>query len=424
MAAFRSFQQRHSATTKVSKASSATKAPRPQHVNKPYQSKKPPMSEYKPPATKKIKQSNPSDHLSLRSIGNIISPIPSIPISPISPLRATRSRTQCTPLTDDFENGLMESERKSRQKQKKYEFRSRKRKSTHSNVHSNVSNVIKSATKPTARSMTSTISSVQSTAKTLLHPNFRSQLSPILDVEETSMTMSITPITPNNRQVLHNMDNSVNMDLSGISDISSIANNDTVLSEAHFVLTSPDRKRKPELPPTMPSADHAADAPLVPITPQSLNALNSLNSVQSKPLRFSPPVSALTSKPSRRIGGELVQDADILNISDRFGSIEIGNSPSRRSGKENEQGSSNRKRGRKMMRDGEGSMVRMEVICVSPSRSNKYGSNKVVSPVRRSKRIQQIREEEGLEDKDVQKLLKQSNYHYVPNPMLNTSQNM
>jgi len=215
------------------------------------------------------------------------------------------------------------------------------------------------------------------------------------------MTMSATPIIPHDHQVL---DNSMNMDLSGISDISSIANNETVLSEAQFVLTSPDRNRKQiELPPA---------TPIVPITPITVDSL------QTKPMRFSPPLSALRAKPQR-----MVDDGDILNISDRLESIEIGSSPPPRKGKENEAVSSNQRRHRKW-RDGEGSTVRMEVICVSPSKTSKYGSKRVVSPVRRSQRIQQIREEQGSGDEDVQRLLRESNYHYVPNPMLNTSQNM
>merc|ERR1739842_278458 len=84
-------------------------------------------------------------------------------------------------------------------------------------------------------------------------------------------------------------------------------------------------------------------------------------------------------------------------------------------GKENQMLAGNKKR--------EGSVIRMELICVSPSKSSKYGSQKVVSPVRRSNRIQQQREDGDLEPTNVQRLLKESSYHYVPNPNLSTSQN-
>jgi len=350
---------------------------------------KPSDSECKPPAKKKIKKSK---LLPVRSLVSPMPPIPS-PFSPIEPLETTRVvRSRCTPLTADFEKGLRESERKNKQRAKKYQFRNRK--------------CSASTTKSRAKPSNAAAANVGSVG-------FRNQLSPILDVEETAMTLSLTPMSPDER---HAMEHSVNMDLSGISDISSIANNESVLSEAQFVLCSPDRNRAP---PELPSM-----APSVASTPITVCSL------QSKAMRLAPPVSAPKPKaPQRTADGEEAQDGDVSNISNRFGSIDIAPTPPRGANeKENESaaGNGHRKRPRSPFgarKNAEGSMVRMEVISLSPSKSNKYGSDRVVSPVRRSQRIQQIRDEQstsGAEPKDVGALLKDANYCFVPNPMLNT----
>mmetsp|Transcript_72713 Transcript_72713/g.65388 ORF Transcript_72713/g.65388 Transcript_72713/m.65388 type:complete len:385 (-) Transcript_72713:105-1259(-) len=218
------------------------------------------------------------------------------------------SEVPCTPLTDDFENFMLSTEKKTKQRRKKFEFRSRQNKNKITSINT---------------------------------------LSPIPDIESSDISLSCSfngppitpqiPITPKNHHK-NNMNNSINnnnMDISGISDISSIGN------------------MSPELPPSTP-----------------LTSINTNNLLQSKPKRYSPH-SALKSKPPKRYNNENNMDQ-------------------------------------------KGLTVRMELIQLSPSKRRKYDTNKILSPVRRSKRI----EKSNDESKELKELLKESNFTFKPNPLL------
>ena len=226
----------------------------------------------------------------------------------------------CTPLTDDFENFMLSTEKKTKQRRKKFEFRSRKNKNK--------------------------IVSIDS-------------LSPIPDIETSDMSLSCSfngpPITPNDHNTNYqnnnnNNNNEVNtsMDISGISDISSIGN------------------MSPELPPSTP-----------------LSLIDTNNLLKNKPKRYSPH-STLKSKPAKRYNDKRGNNVD--QITERMDSISI--------------------------EEQQGSTVRMELISLSPSKSNKYSTNMVLSPVRRSKRIEKLNDE----SKELKQLLKESNFTFKPNP--------
>ena len=247
----------------------------------------------------------------------------------------------CTPLTDDFENCILESERKTKQRKKKFQFKSRQNK------------------------------------KQLLSPSiYNHALSPIPDISpapDVSMSTSFNnsfngpPITPNNNNNNNKNNNSFMMNLSGISDISSIDTmNDRQLSPEK------DGFKSPELPPSTP-----------------LTLENIKNSLNRKPQRFSP-ISALKSKPAKRF--KKSKDINKNNNNIDYITKEVDN----------------------INIDTKGSMVRMELISLSPSKRNKYGSNKVLSPVRRSKRNNN--KNNNKKDKKLNQLLKESNFTFKPNP--------
>ena len=226
------------------------------------------------------------------------------------------SHHPCTPLTDDFENFMLSTEKKTKQRRKKFEFRSKKNKNK--------------------------IVSIDS-------------LSPIPDIESSDISLSTSfngpPITPKDHNTNNNNNNNktnTSMDISGISDISSIGN------------------ISPELPPSTP-----------------LSSIDTNSLLKNKPKRYSPH-SALKSKPAKRYNDKRGNNMD--KITERMDSISI----------EKQQGS----------------MVRMELISLSPSKRNKYNTNMILSPVRRSKRIEKLNDE----SKELKQLLKESNFTFKPNP--------
>lgn len=203
----------------------------------------------------------------------------------------------CTPLTDDFENFMLSTEKKTKQRRKKFEFRSRQNKNRNK------------------------LTSINS-------------LSPIPDIESSDISLSYSfndgpPITPCPVPITPKNNKNHNMDISGISDISSIGN------------------ISPELPPSTPSVLCSIDT--------------------NKAKRYSPH-SVLKSKPPKRYNDD----------------------------------------------NNEGLTVRMELIQLSPSKRKKYDTNKILSPVRRSKRIQKSNDE----NKQLKEMLRESNWTFKPNPLL------
>eukprot|EP01084_Bolivina_argentea_P193040 331265_1 len=377
MSAFRAFQQRHSKTqNKIRNVNTAKPTTNPTHKhsknNNPNQKPKPIKNSNKHlkiTITNHLNKNSKPTHSSFMP-----SPMSSLPISPIT------KKVACTPLTDDFEDFMFKSEKRSKQRQKKFEFRSRQSK------------------KQIAISMSPTPGFTNN------NYNNRHALSPIMDVSENDMSLSTSfigpPITPNpNININHNnksTDNSY-MNISGLSDISYIANNTTNNNNNDLLMLSPDNnKNHPELP---------VNAYKTPVT-----------SLTTKPIRFSPPISALQAKPAKRHKPDSYNKENVVmsQITNRLYSIDIDENDKPLTlenlfkTQENEQENCKG-----------GSLVRMEVIPLSPSKSKKYGSNKILSPVRRSKRIQ---DKSGMNNKqNYKKLLQQSNYHYAPNPMLNTN---
>eukprot|EP01083_Nonionella_stella_P172762 593886_1 len=252
-------------------------------------------------------------------IGMFPSPMGSIGISPIH----SNPKTPCTPLTDDFEQFMFESDRKASQRKKKFYFRSKQNKK-----------------------QVNTMARLPTASHEQIH---KATLSPIMDVTETDMSLSTSFIglnisNNNENEMVPSMAPSLGINMSGLSDVSSIAPGLNM------------NKLSPELPPSMPSTS-------VPITP--LNAMHA-------------PCSPMRHDKENR---------NSLNRHDH--------------------------------KRGKGSEIRMEIIHLSPAKKNKYGSNKILSPVRRSKRIQENKEGNG--GRSLQELLQDSNYTYVPNPMLNST---
>ena len=191
-----------------------------------------------------------------------------IGISPIVP-----KRVPCTPICDSLELAMFESEKKAKQRQKKFEFRSRKIKQNKAIIPPKQSNNAN---------------------------GFKTTLSPIEDVTESDLSNMSSfngpPVTPRN-----DLDCSMNtdMNMSGMSDMSSI---DDLTKD--FLLLSPVKTLKsPELPPS----SRNKSASVIPITP--------LTALQHKPLRFSPPVSALKAKPAQRNVSGFMK-GDVLQVTE------------------------------------------------------------------------------------------------------------
>eukprot|EP00484_Ammonia_sp_Unknown_P022904 CAMPEP_0197034344 /NCGR_PEP_ID=MMETSP1384-20130603/12489_1 /TAXON_ID=29189 /ORGANISM="Ammonia sp." /LENGTH=495 /DNA_ID=CAMNT_0042464263 /DNA_START=34 /DNA_END=1521 /DNA_ORIENTATION=+ len=387
--AFTSFQQRHSNHPRQThkKTTPHTDTPRPP-ISNPLCGKK--KVEAKLTNKNKHSSSKPPEPSPANAM-------PSIAVSPI-----IHNQIPCTPLTDDFEHSIFESERKSKQRQKKFEFRSRQ--SMKQQIASSYYDTTGTAHGNSKRSMSAASDAPSPSIPPLPTARHKTPLSPILDVTESelSMSSSIPPVTPktNTSEPGHDDKDSDNdhsmMDMSGISDISSIDHMDTSVTF-----------KSPQLPPKL--------APSTP--PQRRSALSELN-----------------AKPAKR------NKDDMAQIMQRLDSIDIEQKPhvqqQRNEGKvkgkeksemytiekllkqtQQEQNKENEQRYKKYLQGVEGgTCVTMQLITLSPSKANKYGSKKILSPVRRSKRNQH---KASAEEQNVQKLLQQSNYTYVPNPSLN-----
>merc|ERR1740116_10030 len=183
------------------------------------------------------------------------------------------------------------------------------------------------------------------------------------------------------------------MNVSAISDMSSMDD-----STREYLILSPIKCLKsPELPPMNE---------LMPVTP--------LTALSAKPMRFSPPVSALKAQPAQRMNvSSNMRKHDVLSITDKMNIFDIG--------KRAKMNHSNHAIDEENVENQNGSFTQMKLIPMIPSKRMKYGSDKVLSPVRRSSRIQRKNENDGtpkVKAKTFQELLKESNYTFVPNSNL------
>jgi len=191
------------------------------------------------------------------------------------------------------------------------------------------------------------------------------------------------------------------MDMSGVSDISSIDEMDVTLTTRYnnTLLLSPTKSPQFIKPPSSPN-----DGPSLQSRAPHRRPLSPFLEVPTK------------SPPNWR---QYEDASQISQITQRLDSIEID--------KENTFSFSSllktprsQPQNQKLKTEEIGSRVRMELITLSPSKSNKYGSQKILSPVRRSTRIEQKYSNKAqTQQQNVHSLLQQSNYTFVPNPMLN-----